>query len=96
MELHIDLGHARPFGGLAWVSDWQVKTGETTAALSGLTPARLIACLARWTLVSAPLAEAETGTSRVAVQRNLDVLVARGLAREVTGQGRYRVWAAGV
>jgi hypothetical protein len=30
------------------------------------------------------------------VQRNLDVLVARGLVREVTGQGRFRVWAAGI
>lgn len=39
-------------------------------------------------------AEAETGASRAAVQRNLDVLEARGLAREVTGQGRFRVWAA--
>jgi DNA-binding IclR family transcriptional regulator len=38
------------------------------------------------------LAVAETGAPRAAVQRNLDVLVARGLAREVTGQGRYRVW----
>ena len=38
--------------------------------------------------------KAETGASRAAVQRNLDVLTARGLAREVTGQGRFRVWAA--
>ncbi len=61
--------------------------------LSSRTPARLIACLARWPLVSAPLAEAETGASRAAVQRDPDLLVARGLAREVTGQGRYGVWA---
>jgi hypothetical protein len=26
--------------------------------------------------------------------RNLDVLERRGLVREVTGQGRFRVWAA--
>jgi len=78
------------------LSDWQARSGQTTADLSGRTPFRLIACLARWPLVSAPLAEAETGGSRAAVQRNLDLLVARGLAREVTGQGRYRVWAARV
>ena len=78
------------------VSDWQAGAGEATADLSGRTPARLIACLARWPLVSAPLAEAQTDASRAAVQRNLDLLVARGLAREVTGQGRYRVWAAAV
>jgi len=74
------------------LSDWQAKAIKATADLSGRTPARLIACLARWPLVSTPLAVAETGASRAAVQRNLDVLVARGLAREVTGQGRYRVW----
>jgi Fe2+ or Zn2+ uptake regulation protein len=45
-------------------------------------------------MLAAPQAEVETGTSRAAVQRNLDVLVARGLVREVTGQGRFRVWAA--
>jgi hypothetical protein len=28
------------------------------------------------------------------VQRNLDLLQARGLVREVTGQGRFRIWAA--
>ncbi len=78
------------------LSDWQTAAGEATADLSGRTPARLIDCLARWPLVSAPLAEAETGASRAAVQRNLDLLVARGLAREITGQGRYRVWAAGM
>ncbi|MFZ1469240.1 MAG: helix-turn-helix domain-containing protein, partial [Paracoccaceae bacterium] len=78
------------------LSDWKAGAGEATADLSGRTLARLITCLARWPLVSAPLAEAETGASRAAVQRNLDLLVARGLVREVTGQGRYRVWAAGV
>lgn len=31
-----------------------------------------------------------------AVQRNLDLLVRRGLVREVMGQGRFRVWAARV
>jgi hypothetical protein len=78
------------------LADWQAAAAQATADLSGRTPARLIACLARWPLVSAPLAEAQTAASRAAVQRNLDLLVARGLAREVTGQGRYRVWAAAV
>ena len=78
------------------VSDWQTGAARATADLSGRTPARLITCLGRWPLVSTPLAEAETGASRAAVQRNLDLLVARGLAREITGQGRYRIWAAAV
>ncbi|MFN7609750.1 MAG: hypothetical protein ACK5QX_02270 [bacterium] len=45
-------------------------------------------------MVSAPLAEEITGASRAAVQRNLGTLTERGLTREVTGQGRFRVWAA--
>jgi DNA-binding IclR family transcriptional regulator len=56
----------------------------------------LLDVFAAWPLVTAPLAEAQTGASRAAVQRNLDRLMARGLIREVTGQGRYRVWVAAV
>jgi Fe2+ or Zn2+ uptake regulation protein len=44
-------------------------------------------------MLGAAEAEAETGASRAAVLRNLDLLVARGLVREVTGQGRFRIWA---
>jgi DNA-binding IclR family transcriptional regulator len=46
----------------------------------------------RWPLVIAPLADGQTGASRAAVQRNLNLLTTRGLLREVTGQGRYRMW----
>jgi len=59
-------------------------------------PSRLIAALAAHPMLVAPQAEAATGASRATAQRNLDVLVARSLVREVTGQGRFRVWAAGV
>ena len=45
-------------------------------------------------MLGAAQAETETGASRAAVLRNLDLLEARGLVREVTGQGRFRVWAA--
>jgi hypothetical protein len=73
---------------------WSARALAATADLTGRTPPRLVAALASWPLVSAPLAEAETGASRAAVQRNLDILAARGLIREVTGQGRYRMWEA--
>ena len=73
---------------------WQQRATEATADLSGRTPALLIAALARLPMLSAPVAEAETGASRAAVQRNLDQLRTRGLVREITGQGRYRVWTA--
>ena len=71
---------------------WRRRAGEAIADLSGRTPALLLDVLEAWPLVSAPLAEAETGASRAAVQRNFERLVERGLVREITGQGRYRVW----
>lgn len=71
---------------------WQRRAERACADLSGRTPQRLLAVLAAWPMVTAPLAEAETGASRAAVQRNLDRLTDRGLIREITGQARYRVW----
>lgn len=59
---------------------------------SGKTPRALRAVLTEWPLVSAPMAEALTGASRAAVQRNLAWMEARGMSREMAGQGRYRMW----
>ncbi|MEZ5752117.1 MAG: hypothetical protein R3D60_09150 [Paracoccaceae bacterium] len=73
---------------------WRQRADAATADLSGRVPALLLDVLETWPLVPAPLAEAETGASRAAVQRNLDRLAERGLVREVTGQGRFRVWTA--
>jgi len=73
---------------------WKSATRTALGDLSGRTAARLVEVFATWPLVAAPLAEAETGASRAAVQRNLDLLTERGLIREITGQGRYRVWTA--
>jgi hypothetical protein len=73
---------------------WRVRADQETADLQGRTPAQLIAALATHPMLGAAQAEVETRASRATVQRNLDVLTARGLAREVTGQGRFRVWAA--
>jgi hypothetical protein len=75
------------------LAQWRARAMAETADLQGRTPARLIAALAAHPMLAAPLAEAETAASRAAVQRNLDLLAARGLIREVTGQGRFRVWA---
>ncbi|MFI2765918.1 helix-turn-helix domain-containing protein [Ruegeria faecimaris] len=76
------------------VSAWEQRARETTAELSGRTPPRLIDVFTAWPMVSAPLAEELTKASRAAVQRNIDRFSRRGLIREVTGQGRYRVWTA--
>ncbi len=76
------------------VENWRRRAEEAVSDLSGKTPAALIDVFARWPMVSGPMAEEHTRSSRAAVQRNLDLLVGRGLIREITGQGRYRVWTA--
>jgi hypothetical protein len=92
----IDLSLRAALALLDRVERWEARAGRVLSDLQGRTMGRLVVCLARWPMVTAPQAEAETGASRAAVQRNLDLLLARGLVREVTGQGRYRVWAARV
>lgn len=76
------------------IEAWSARTDTMMTPLSGKTPKALRAVLTEWPLVSASIAEALTGTSRAAVQRNLAWMEARGLIREVTGQGRYRMWRA--
>lgn len=71
---------------------WSTRANIIMAPLSGRTPLALRAVLTEWPLVSAPMAETLTNASRAAVQRNLTWMEARGLIREVTGQGRFRMW----
>ena len=75
---------------------WAARAEAEMTTLSGRTPPAVRIVLAEWPLVSAPMAEALTGASRAAVQRNLAWMEARGLIREVTRQGRYRMWRAAV
>lgn len=75
---------------------WSAQTETVMSVLSGRTPPALRAALTEWPLVSAPMAETLIGASRAAVQRNLAWMEERGLIREVTGQGRYRMWRAAV
>ena len=74
------------------IETWAVRADSAIIPLSGKTAPALRAALTEWPLISAPMAEALTGASRAAVQRNLAWMEARDLIREVTGQGRYRVW----
>ena len=73
---------------------WIGRAENVMAQLSGRTPVALRKVFTEWPLVSAPMAEAMTGASRAAVQRNLAWMEASGLIREVTGNGRYRMWKA--
>ena len=74
------------------LEDWRVRAVATTADLSGKTPQALISALIATPVLSAQAAEAHTGSSRAAVQRNLSLFTKRGLVREITGQERYRFW----
>jgi len=76
------------------IEAWSARAEAMMIPLSGKTPPALRAVLTEWPLVSAPMAEALSGASRAAVQRNLAWMEERGLIREVTGQGRYRMWRA--
>lgn len=76
------------------IKAWSARAENEMATLSGRTPPVLRAVLTEWPLVSVPMAEAMTGASRAAVQRNMAWMEARGLIREVTGQGRFRMWCA--
>ena len=71
---------------------WGGRAKSAMAQLSGRTPVALHEVLTEWPLTSAPMAEALTGASRAAVQRNLARLEGKGLIREMTGQGRFRMW----
>ena len=74
------------------IEAWSARAVAAMTPLSGRTPPALRAVLTEWPLISAPMAEALTGASRAAVQRNLAWMEAYGLISEVTGQGRYRMW----
>ncbi len=76
------------------IEAWSARADSVMTGLSGKTPPALRAVLTEWPLVSAPMAETIIKASRAAVQRNLAWMEARGLIREMTGQGRYRMWRA--
>ena len=74
------------------IERWSRRARDAILDLSGRTPGRIVTVFEGWAYVSAPLAEAKTGASRASVQRSIDILVKRGLVKEITGQGRYRIW----
>ncbi|MGR3591598.1 MAG: hypothetical protein ACU0BO_06465 [Limimaricola soesokkakensis] len=76
------------------IETWSARAEAEMTPLSGKTPPALREVLTEWPLVSAPMAETLTGASRAAVQRNLAWMEARNLVRELTGQGRFRMWRA--
>lgn len=78
------------------IEAWSARAEVEMTPLSGRTAPALRALMTEWPLVSAPMAEVLTTSSRTAVQRNLAWMEARGMILEVTGQGRYRMWRAAI
>ena len=76
------------------VADWRQRAEQATQDLSGRTPPRLIEALIANPVLSAEMVAEAAGISRAAARRNLTLFKSRGLVREVTGQDRYRFWAA--
>ncbi len=74
------------------IEAWGVRAEGAMSQLSGRTPAALRSVLTEWPLLSTPMAETLTGVSRAAVQRNLAWMEQQCLIREVTGNGRFRMW----
>jgi hypothetical protein len=74
------------------IEAWVARAQAMMTQLSGRTPQASRRVLTEWPLVSAPIAEALTGASRAAVQRNLGCMQQQGLICEITGQGRFRMW----
>nr|WP_239479964.1 hypothetical protein [Actibacterium sp. 188UL27-1] len=76
------------------IEAWSVRAQTAMVKRSGRTPPALRALLTEWPLISAPLAEAATGASRAAIQRNLTWMQQIGLIREITGHKRFQMWTA--
>lgn len=73
---------------------WKDRAKSETADLSGRSPPLLIEAFFAHPALSAEMAAAAAGVSKVGARRNLALLQKRGLIRETTGQDRYRVWTA--
>ncbi|WP_164660174.1 helix-turn-helix domain-containing protein [Tropicibacter sp. Alg240-R139] len=76
------------------LADWRSRAEHATRHLSGRTPGVLIETMMKYPIVSGELLAEDTGCSRPSARRNLNLFSDLGLIREVTGQDRYRFWAA--
>ena len=79
---------------LARIHGWRARAMRATAPIKGDNPARVIAELAAQPLLSAAMLETQTGISRDTAERLLARLRDMGLAREITGGRRFRLWTA--
>jgi hypothetical protein len=89
-------GAADARAALADLAAWRARADAAAAAMKGPTPARLVALLAARPALGGPEAAQALDLSESAAGRALDRLAEAGVARELTGQGRFRAWGARV
>ncbi|SMG52308.1 MULTISPECIES: helix-turn-helix domain-containing protein [unclassified Paracoccus (in: a-proteobacteria)] len=77
---------------LARVIEWQARALAAMAGVKGDNPARVIRALAAHPLLSAAMLEDSAGISRDTAERMLARMKSLGLAREITGGRRFRLW----
>jgi hypothetical protein len=81
-------------GELERRAEWRRAALRQAAGLPGRVPRALAALLAEMPLLSAGLAAARLGITPQAANAGFRALARAGLARELTGQRRFRVWRA--
>ena len=75
------------------VEAWQARAADAVAGMKARAPARLIDVLAARPMLTTETAARLAGMSRDSAERGLARLHGMGLVRELTGQGRFRIWA---
>ncbi len=71
---------------------WAKRAEQATAGLSGKTPALLIEALQAVPALSAGMVARACSCDKATARRNINRFAKLGLIREITGQGRYKVW----
>jgi len=71
---------------------WQGRADVAIKTLSGKMPPLLIKALLETPALTASMVAAATGADKATARRNLNAFHRLGLIREITGQGRYKVW----
>ena len=78
----------------AQLNTWAKRARQASAGLSGKTPALLIEALQATPALSAGMVARTCSCDKATARRNLNRFAKLGSIREITGQGRYKVWSA--
>lgn len=78
------------------VDDWANQTKNVVAHWKGDTPMRMVDALRARPLLSTEDVATQCNVSRDSAERQLARMLESGLIRELTGQGRFRLWSATV